>query len=190
LLASLRGLVPVVRRLGELIEELKKILTRLNGRGNGGGTYPRLHGGHTSRPRSPIDFERQERWAGEAYDNIRDNPDAEVIARNGGLTEAEAEQVRQHIFFEEHPLRDDEGGIAHGRYDASPDMAEAWLRLRSGRQLPEDMALLEHELAESNYYRDHPGATYEQAHTAANQVSNWQNRVPEPTYEDYSEPWR
>ncbi|HEY6593642.1 MAG TPA: hypothetical protein VI011_05985 [Asanoa sp.] len=63
-------------------------------------------------------------------------PDAEVIARNGGLTEAEAEQVRQHIFFEEHPLRDDEGGIVHGRYEAGPDMAEAWLRLRSGRHLP------------------------------------------------------
>jgi hypothetical protein len=32
LLSSLRELVPVVRRVGELIEELKKILTRLRGK--------------------------------------------------------------------------------------------------------------------------------------------------------------
>jgi hypothetical protein len=32
-------------------------------------------------------------------------------------------------------------------------MAEAWLRLRSGR-------------------------TYEQAHAAANEISNWQNQIP------------
>jgi hypothetical protein len=50
--------------------------------------------------------------------------------------------------------------------------------------------LLEHELAESRYYRDHPGATYEQAHAAANDVSSWQNQIPEPAREDYSEPWR
>jgi hypothetical protein len=189
-LASLRELLPVVRRLGELIEELKKILTRLRGKGEPPGTDPRLHGGHTSRPRNQIDYERQERWAGEAYDDIRANPDADVIARNSGLTEAEIEQIRQHVFFEDHPVLDYDGGIVNRRYDASPDMAEAWLRLRAGRPLPEDIALLKHELAESRYYADHPGATYQEAHAAANQVSNWQNQIPEPTYEDYSEPWR
>lgn len=78
----------------------------------------------------------------------------------------------------------------HRRYDASPDMAEAWLRLRNGRHRREDVILMEHELAEARYYRVYRGATYEQAHAAANQVSNWQNHIPEPTYEDFSEPWR
>jgi hypothetical protein len=108
------------------------------------------HGGHSSRPRSQIDYERQERWAGEAYDDIRANPDADVIAGNvgdaprkdgsTGFMRAEIEQIRQHVFFEEHPLNDFDGSVVHRQYDASPDMAEAWLRLRGGRQRPEDVA--------------------------------------------------
>ena len=51
------------------------------------------------------------------------------------------------------------------------------MRLRSGHAQPEDIALLEHELAEAHYYDAHPGATYEEAHLAANAVSNWQNQI-------------
>ena len=76
-----------------------------------------------------------------------------------------------------HPLSDYDGRITHRRYDACPDIAEAWLRLRSGHAQPEDIALLEHELAEAHYYDAHPGATYEEAHLAANAVSNWQNQI-------------
>jgi hypothetical protein len=203
LVASLRRLAPVLRRLDELIRSLKDLLRRLARRPDvspGDPDYwPRVHGGHATRPRNPLDYLRQEQWAGQAYDDIRAHPDADVIAGHVndarrpdgsvGFTATEVEQIRQHIFFEAHPLSDDQGGIVHQRYDPSPDMAEAWLRLRSGRHRPEDIALLEHELAESRYYRDHPGSTYQEAHVAANQVSNWQNQVPEPTYEDYSEPW-
>jgi len=109
---------------------------------------------------------------------------------SAGFTVEEIARVRKHIFFDEHPLSDYEGGIVHRRYDPSPEIAEAWLRLRAGRPLPEDVALLEHELAEARQYDAHPGATYREAHRAANGVSNWQNRIPEPTYEDYSTPWR
>jgi hypothetical protein len=141
-----------------------------------------------------------DRWANSAYDGIRANPDAEVIASHLGDVERldgstgfsveEIRRIRDHIFFEEHPLSDYDGGVVHQRYDASPDMAEAWLRLRSGHPLSEDIALLEHEAAEAHYYDAHPGATYEDAHRAANVVSNWQNQIPVPTYEDYSRPWR
>jgi hypothetical protein len=205
LINSLRKLGHEAGRLGIRIDELRKILERLRGhdaasRHAVGGDALRQSGGHATRPRNQIDYERQERWAGEAYDDIRANPDADVIARNvsdvprrdgsTGFAPEEVEQIRRHMLFEEHPLTDYDGGIVHQRYDPSPDMAEAWLRLRSGRHRPEDIVLLEHELAESRYYSDHPGATYEQAHAAANGVANWQNRIPEPTYEDYSEPWR
>lgn len=98
----------------------------------------------------------------------------------------EIQQIRRHVFFEEHPMDDYAGGIVHQRYDPSAPMAEAWLRLRRGSPLPEDYALLEHELAESKYYRAHPQADYREAHLAANQVSNWEEKVPDPTYEDYS----
>jgi hypothetical protein len=206
LIASLRELAALTRRVGERIDEIKRILRRLHGRGPetssavGDGGLSGVHGGHSSRPGNQLDYERQQLWAEAAYDDIRANPDAEIVAANVrdvsrpdgsiGFTPEEIEQIRRHIFVEEHPLNDYDGGIVQRRYDASPDMAEAWLRLRRGRQRPEDVALLEHELAESRYYADHPGSTYEEAHAAANGVSNWQNQIPEPTREDYSEPWR
>ena len=69
-------------------------------------------------------------------------------------------------------------------------MAEAWLRLRSGRGTSQDVTLLEHESAEHNYYVSHPGSTYSQAHAAANQIANWSiDRTPW-TGEDYTEPWK
>ena len=43
---------------------------------------------------------------------------------------------------------------------------------------------------EARYYDAHPGATCSEAHQAANVVSNWQNQIPQPAYEDYSTPWR
>ncbi|WP_125808009.1 hypothetical protein [Actinoplanes sp. ATCC 53533] len=158
------------------------------------------YGGHSNRPWDAADYERQDRWANSAYDHIREDADADVIASHlhdvdrldgsTGFSAEEIDRIRDHVFFEEHPLSDYDGGVVYRRYDASPDMAEAWLRLRSGHAKPEDIALLEHESAEARYYDAHPGATYEEAHRAANEVSNWQNQIPAPTYEDYSRPWR
>lgn len=204
LLSSLRNLSGKLTELTSILDRLKQLLHRLSRTdptsGPDGSTSVRVYGGHSARPRNMLDFERQERWAGGAYDDIRANPDAGVIAQSlreagrldgsTGFSAEEIDRIRSHIFFEEHPLSDYEGGIVHQRYDPSPDMAEAWLRLRAGRPLPEDIALLEHELAEARYYDAHPGATYGEAHQAANGVSNWQNRIPDPTYEDYSTPWR
>jgi hypothetical protein len=83
-----------------------------------------------------------------------------------------------------------EDGIVNARYDPGADMAEAWLRLRSGDYLPQDVTLLEHELAEHNYYVQHPGSTYREAHDAANQVADWGSDIPPSTGEDYGKPWR
>lgn len=203
LISTLRRLLPILRRLESLIAELRDLLRRLRRQPGSASGYAsdwsHAYGGHTTRPRNRSDWERQDQWAESAYDAIRQQPDADVIAMNvrtarrldgsTGFTREEIEQIRQHIFFEEHPMDDYEGGLVWQRYEPSPDMAEAWLRLRGGRQLPEDIALLEHELAESQYYRDHPEADYREAHLAANAVSNWESRIPEPTFEDYAEPW-
>ncbi|WP_198141593.1 WXG100 family type VII secretion target [Micromonospora sp. ATCC 39149] len=201
LLASLQRLMPEIRRLGDLIERLKQALSRLTNAPHGrpsGATEDVLgvHGGHTTRPRNLADYERQERWASEAYTAIRQQDDAGAIARSltdaprldgsRGFSLQEIEQVRRHIFFEEHPMDDYAGGIVRQRYDPSAPMAEAWLRLRRGDPLPEDYRLLEHELAESRYYQAHPQADYREAHLAANRVSNWEASIPDPTYEDYA----
>src|SRR5262249_42460529 len=71
---------------------------------------------------------------------------------------AAIEQIKPHLFHELHPLEADRGGTVLSRSDPSPDIAEAWLRLRAGRHRPEDLALLEHELAESRYWQQHPNA--------------------------------
>lgn len=201
LINSLRRIIPAARRLAELIERLKQTLGRLRDVPDGqpirvaeDGVV--AHGGHTSRPRNLADYLGQDRWAGEAYEAIRRQEDAAVIARHvadaprldgsRGFSLEEIQQIRRHIFFEEHPMDDYAGGIIRQRYDPSAPMAEAWLRLRRGSPLPEDYVLLEHELAESNYYRTHPQADYREAHSAANRISNWQESIPGPTCEDYS----
>ncbi|MFI2712214.1 WXG100 family type VII secretion target [Micromonospora sp. NPDC018662] len=198
LLASLRRLMPEARRLGDLIEKLRQALNRLTSSSPRSPHSPvdGVHGGHTSRPRNLSDYDRQEGWARDAYAAIRQQDDAGVIARNladaprldgsRGFSSAEIEQIRRHIFFEEHPMDDYAGGIIRQRYDPSAPMAEAWLRLRRGAPLPEDVRLLEHELAESRYYSANPHADYREAHLAANRVSNWENSIPGPTYEDYA----
>ena len=154
----------------------------------------------TARPSGPAHWESQQSWADAAYDDIRANPDAEVIADrllavrrldgSSGFGVATIQGIRDHVFFEDHPLSDGWDGIVYRRYDASADIAEAWLRLRAGRWMPEDLALLEHEYAEARFYADHPGATYEEAHHAANEVSDWQNDIPGPTGEDFAKAWR
>src|SRR5581483_4522321 len=67
--------------------------------------------------------------------------------------------------------------------------AEGWIRLRLGRPLPEDIVLLEHELAESHYEKTHPGAGYAEAHAYANKRFNWEQVVPKRTGEDLDS-WR
>ncbi|MCZ7437701.1 WXG100 family type VII secretion target [Micromonospora sp. WMMC241] len=198
LLASLRRLMPEVRRLGELIERLKQALSRLTDSSPRSPHNPvdGVHGGHTSRPRNLSDYERQEGWAKDAYAAIRQQDDAGTIAANltdaprldgsRGFSPAEIEQIRRHVFFEEHPMDDYAGGIIRQQYDPSAPMAEAWLRLRRGDPLPEDFRLLEHELAESRYYLANPHADYREAHLAANRISNWEDSIPDPTFEDYS----
>ncbi|RKN47723.1 WXG100 family type VII secretion target [Micromonospora endolithica] len=202
LLASLRRLIPEIRRLGDLIEKLKQALGRLRAGtvehpGRAADDVVDVHGGHTTRPRNVTDYDRQDRWATEAYEVIRQQDDVDVITRHTadaprldgvsrGFSREEIEQIRRHIFFEEHPMDDYAGGIVHQRYEPSPHMAEAWLRLRRGGQLPSDLLLLEHELAESRYYRSHPTAQYREAHAAANDVARWEDSIPGPTYEDYT----
>jgi hypothetical protein len=119
-------------------------------------------------------------------DNVRD---ATRLDGGRGFAVDEVGQVKRHIFVEEHRIHDYQGGFELRRFDSNPDMADAWLRLRGGRHLPEDVALLEHELAESRYWLRHPEALYDEAHAAANRVSNWESQIPAPTYENYADGW-
>jgi hypothetical protein len=153
------------------------------------------------RPRDLLDADGQRRWARDAYDSIlTDDRDIDTISRaltqvrrpdgTTGYSPEEIAAVKRHLMVEEHRIQHPETGrIEIRRFDPDEDVADAWIRLRAGRPLPEDLILVNHELAELRYLRDHPGATYQQAHRHANRLFDWERNVPEPTREDFEAPW-
>ena len=153
--------------------------------------------GAAIRPRDEV---KAWEWADQAYERFRrDDSDVDEIAQNlsdvrrpsgtTGFTRDEIAQVKQHLMRDEHTLDDYRGGHEHRQFDASPDIAEAWIRSREGRPLDSDIVLLEHELAESEYEKAHPGATYQEAHEYANQQFNWESNLPGRTGEDLDTSW-
>ena len=187
----------------EAVSTLTAARTMGVGADHGTGDVPALaQTGGSIRPRddgSARADELADRWANKAYEAIRSSNDVVKIADNLSsaprlegserFTREEVQAIKNHVFFEEHPLTGDYGDTISGRYDPSPDIAEAWLRLRSGNYKPQDLMLLEHEFAEHNYYVQHPGAIYPEAHAAANKIANWSDDIPSPGNEDYDKPW-
>jgi hypothetical protein len=157
--------------------------------------------GARRRPRDILDDPAQTKWAEDAYEDFRQNPrDIEAINNNSrnverangekGFTESEISDIKNHLFETEHPIEDYETGeVVTRKFDADAEIADAWIRLRSGKALPEDHVLLEHELTELNYLREHPGATYQEAHRVANETYNWQSKVPLDKREDFEDEW-
>ncbi|MBF6300260.1 hypothetical protein IU459_22325 [Nocardia amamiensis] len=154
------------------------------------------HSGGAVRPRD--DFAAFD-WAEDAYDHFRrDDRDIDHIARTleehpradgSHFTRDDVEQIKNHLFREEQPIIDYDGNLIHRRFDADPDIAEAWIRLRAGHPLRADIVLLEHELAESDYLRAHPESTYQDAHAHANLDHHWSKDTPPRTGERYDTLW-
>jgi uncharacterized protein YukE len=146
---------------------------------------------------------KEQAWADDAYDSFRGtNRDVDMIAENlsdaqrlnggRGFSPEEIGSVKKHLMEDEHMLYDyDTDSYARSRFQSDPDIADAWIRMSDGRARPEDIKLLEHELAEQRYMVDNPGASYRDAHQHANSVSNWEQDVPEPTREHLDDlPWK
>ncbi|HEU4421334.1 MAG TPA: hypothetical protein VFR67_02205, partial [Pilimelia sp.] len=153
--------------------------------------------GGSIRPRDEV---RAWEWAEQAYERFRadDNDvrdmagalsDVERPSGRVGFTPDEIGEVKRHLMVDEHLISDYEGGFTRQRFDASPGIAEAWIRLREGRHLDADLILLEHELAEAAYAREHPDATYPEAHAYANERYNWEIIEPQRTGEDLRTSW-
>ncbi len=158
------------------------------------GTDHEAQSGGAVRPRDVYDMDAQGEWAESAYDRFRDT-DADVDAAVSNLSDApradgstgfdraEIQRVKDHLFRSEHKLtvRGEDGypvGYETRRFDADADIAEAWMRLSSGEAKPQDVVLLEHELAESSYLAEHPDAPYLEAHRHANEQFNWESDIP------------
>jgi hypothetical protein len=100
--------------------------------------------------------------AEEAYEGIRANTfDIATIAENTGWSQSRVARIKEHVFFGEHEL---DSGFR--RFDADPDIVNAWNRLTTGDYVPADINLLRHEIFESKFegiFR----TNYRDAHDAA-----------------------
>ncbi|MFJ9211061.1 putative T7SS-secreted protein [Streptomyces sp. L-9-10] len=157
--------------------------------------------GARRRPRDLLDDPAQTKWAEDAYSSfLEDSRDVSSIAEHSrqvrrgdgssGFSDEEIASVKKHVFDTEHPIVDPETGkVVVRKFDADAEIADAWIRLRSGNALPEDHLLLEHEIAELGYLRDNPGATYQEAHRFANTDYNWEKNIPLFKREDLEGDW-
>jgi hypothetical protein len=135
-------------------------------------------------------------WAEEAYAHWRESDaDVDAIAQHLadfprqdgsiGFTYDEILNAKNNVMRDEHAVDNkyEDGAIDIKQFDADPEIAAAWIRLQQGEGNEYDIMLLEHEIAEYNYWQDHPEATYSEAHDAANEVSNWEDYRTTTPYE-------
>ena len=81
------------------------------------------------------------------YENIRiDTTDISKIAQNTGMPEWKISRIEDHVFSNEHIL---DAGVK--RFDADPEIADAWYRLTNGTYNQNDIDLLNHEYFESKF---------------------------------------
>ena len=101
-----------------------------------------------------------------AYNSIRgSNSDIIQIAGNTGMRDFHVARIKDHLFNSTHRL---DGGVV-SRFDAHPEIANAWNRLSAGTHTRRDTQLLRHELFESKFegiFR----TNYRTAHDAANRA--------------------
>lgn len=127
-------------------------------------------------------------WADDAYDEIRGSTDdaGKIAADEANLQMPDGSQlsaddvlaVKDHVFHQEHRITYGDGETVVKQFDSSPEQAaEAWFRLQNGQATDSDRLWLLHETTELEYLRANPGASYNEAHRAANEVANWEREV-------------
>ena len=96
------------------------------------------------------------------------NEDISAIVNNTGINKEILNQIKNHVFIEDHIL---DNGVM--RFDPCPDMAAAWKRLISGNFVYSDLVLLQHEYAES-FAMQKAKIPYRIAHEIVNKMYNWE----------------
>ena len=146
--AELVGEARNAGRLTELLVEARKTPGGLEAIaphvGEVGSTGAKLTGArHVLNPTTIQGWEKAEG----VYNAIRtDATDIASIAKNTGWSEKDIARVKDHLFIKEHRL--DEGVR---RFDADPDIVNAWDRMKRGDHVASDIDLLRHELFESRF---------------------------------------
>jgi hypothetical protein len=110
------------------------------------------------------------------YEEIRKrSSDISTIASNivdsTGFTQKAIQEIKNHLFINEHILN---GKMQ--RFAPEYQQAQAWQRLIDGDYKESDIVLLKHEYVELTQMRLH-GYDYDAAHRIANMKYNWQELI-------------
>ncbi len=109
------------------------------------------------------------------YENIRiDTTDISKIAQNTGMPEWKISRIKKHVFSNEHIL---DSGVK--RFDADPEIADAWYRLKNGTYNLNDINLLNHEYFESKFE-----SSYKTDYRTAHGKTEESGRIWDPNKED------
>jgi hypothetical protein len=118
---------------------------------------------------SASEYMRLEELGEELYKTIRNSTDdIEKIAKNTGWDKNKIEDIKNHMFKNEHLF--DDGSVR--QFDSNYWQAEAWKRMEKGMMTDLDELLLKHELYELELMKKY-GSTYEQAHKKATELYDW-----------------
>ena len=135
------------------------------------GAYENLSGGIYGAldPNSKRAEEHAERY----YGLVRSmKSDIQRIAQNTGFRKEDIQQIKEHVFLNDHDL-----GVNGIRpFYASYEMSQSWQRLIDGKNIkPQDITLLNHEFLESVFMKD--GLKYDEAHTKAEKIYNYEKEL-------------
>ena len=109
------------------------------------------------------------------YESIRaDKTDILKIVQNTGMPEWKIRRIKEHVFFKEHIL---DAGVK--RFDADPEIADAWYRLTNGGYTQNDIDLLNHEYFESKFE-----SFYRTDYRTAHNKTEESGRIWDPYKED------
>lgn len=104
------------------------------------------------------DYKAEIEWAPKKYEEIRSlTDDITKISKNTGMPERTIKQIKDHLFYKKHILRE-----KVARFDPDAEFAAAWDRLYHGDFIQNDLTLLEHEYFES--FIEPRCVNYESAH--------------------------
>jgi hypothetical protein len=97
--------------------------------------------------KAAIDEIARDEKAEEYYERTRSRrDDVAQIAKHVGWREARVQRIKEHVFQKSHRLDD---GVR--RFDADPEIANAWDRMIAGDHVSSDIDLMKHEYFESRF---------------------------------------
>jgi len=105
-----------------------------------------------------------------SQNQYHENNDVKNFCRGCGYRPENIQKIKDHLFNDLHVLDRnlDIGEIPKiAKFEATPEIANAWSRLAKGTHTPNDIILLKHEIVERRLMIIWGNRSYDRAHTEA-----------------------